>query len=255
MGKIKKGGFFCGTSNIVLQGNKSTFPPEMQNKSRLTYYSTIFNSLEVNASFYKIPKKKTFGRWAGETHSDFRFTIKVWKEISHARGLNFKSEDLSLFMEAVAGTGDKLGCLLLQLPKSTGVANLDKLEDLLNQVTESQSEQKIRIALELRNPDWYTEDSRRLFSKKNVSLVQHDMPGSAPGNLPGNPSFVVLRFHGPQGDYRGNYGEQLLLEKATKARQWINSGKDVYAYFNNTIGDAYTDTLNFMRLVNSDTAD
>ncbi|RYF98681.1 MAG: DUF72 domain-containing protein, partial [Chitinophagaceae bacterium] len=55
--------------------------------------------------------------------------------------------------------------------------------------------------------------------------------------------------HGPQGDYRGNYGEKLLSGKAAKARQWLNSGKDVYAYFNNTIGDAYTDAVTFTKLV------
>ncbi|RYG03483.1 MAG: DUF72 domain-containing protein, partial [Chitinophagaceae bacterium] len=152
MGKIKKGEFFCGTSNIALQGNKSTFPLDMQSKSRLTYYSTIFNSLEINASFYKVPQKKTFARWAAETPDDFRFTVKLWKEISHARSLNFKSEDLSSFMDAVSGTGNKLGCILLQLPKSTGLANLEKTEDLLDQIAESQFEQTTRIALELRNP-------------------------------------------------------------------------------------------------------
>src|SRR4051812_48059362 len=81
------GGFYCGTSNVELPvPNKTFFPPEFQEKSRLCYYSSLFNTVEINSSFYRIPLPRTVEKWSSEVTDDFLFTFKLWREITHGKG-------------------------------------------------------------------------------------------------------------------------------------------------------------------------
>src|ERR1700743_2334408 len=92
--------YYAGTSNIVLPvANKSLYPPAYQQASRLTYYASLFNSLEVNSSFYKLPMAKTVEKWAAEVPADFLFTFKVWQEITHVS--TFDSAQVNKFMDVV----------------------------------------------------------------------------------------------------------------------------------------------------------
>src|ERR1700750_2709537 len=111
--------FFAGTSGMVFaEPNKSAFPPAFRDQSRLAYYASLFNSLEVNSSFYKVPLATTVQRWATEVPDDFRFTFKLWREITHVKGFDYRPEDVHRFMQVIAQAGDKKGCLLLQFPPS-----------------------------------------------------------------------------------------------------------------------------------------
>src|SRR5690349_9961513 len=76
-----------GTTNGYMPGNKSSFPPEFRAGSRLHYYSQLFNTVEVNSCFYKIPLRSTYKRWADDVGPDFKFTLKLCKEITHAKNL------------------------------------------------------------------------------------------------------------------------------------------------------------------------
>src|SRR5687768_16157005 len=108
--------FYSGTSNLVSPLKKSEQPPEFKDASRLTYYASLFSSVEVNATFYKLPKPATIEKWANSVPGYFRFTFKVPKGVTHAKDLEFSSEELELFAETVDQVGDKKGCLLVQLP-------------------------------------------------------------------------------------------------------------------------------------------
>ena len=94
-----RGKFYGGTSGLVLPvANKLAFPPAYQDKSRLTYYASLFNSLEVNSSFYKIPMA-TIKRWAIEVPEGFKFTFKLFKGITHNKGLVFEDALVEKFMQ------------------------------------------------------------------------------------------------------------------------------------------------------------
>ena len=94
--------WFCGTSGLVLPvPNKLAYPEEYRDKSRLHYYSVLFNSIEVNSSFYKLPLRRTVDRWCTEVAGDFRFTYKLSKEITHSRDLNFEKQAIDRFFEVV----------------------------------------------------------------------------------------------------------------------------------------------------------
>ncbi|MEJ7692980.1 DUF72 domain-containing protein [Daejeonella sp.] len=92
--------FYSGTSGMALPvPNKAAYPPEFQERSRLGYYAHLFNSIEINSSFYKIPMARTVAKWAAEVPDDFRFTYKLWRDITHVKEFLFKDEDVHRFMQ------------------------------------------------------------------------------------------------------------------------------------------------------------
>ncbi len=98
--KPGRGTLRIGTSGVVVPGSKETRPVEFQLNSRLNYYSSLFNTLEVNASFYKIPRLSTFEKWSLDTADEFQFTIKLWKEITHIKKLNIDPGNIEVFLKA-----------------------------------------------------------------------------------------------------------------------------------------------------------
>lgn len=227
--------FYAGTSGLVLPvPNKQFFPEEFMHKSRLAYYAHLFNSLEVNSSFYKVPRAVTVARWVQEVGDNFAFTFKLYRGITHNKLLAFDKAVVKQFMEVVNEAGNKKGCLLIQFPKSTQV-NLTQLTRLLFCI---QQQNKIgwHISVECRNMGWYNNDVYNLLQQFDAGLVIHDMPGSVPPLLPPRTNHVYLRYHGVLGDYKGTYEPLFLQQQADKIIAYLNDGRTVYAYFNNTIG-------------------
>src|SRR5579872_372003 len=123
---------YTGTSGPVLPlPNRRSFPPEMQNKSRLEIYSSLFNSIEINSCFYKVPMAATVQKWAASVPADFKFTFKLWRQVTHNKELVFDPDDIGLFMQTIAFAGAKKGCLLIQFPPSITVSKIAEFEKLL----------------------------------------------------------------------------------------------------------------------------
>ncbi len=242
--------FFAGTSGLVLPvPNKAAFPEAYRKGSRLTYYSSLFNSIEINSSFYKQPQRKTLERWTTETPADFRFTLKLWRGITHERELSFDQAAVAAFMDAAAGIGRKKGCLLVQLPPGLQGRRIDKLEALLAEIAKGNSDGAWNVAIEFRHPSWYVEETRAMLRRWRVGLVLQDMPAASSWAEPDEGNYVYLRYHGPAGDYKGGYDDQRLARDAAGIRRWLSANKTVYVYFNNTIGDALTDLQRLRELV------
>jgi uncharacterized protein YecE (DUF72 family) len=238
--------FYSGTSNIVLPIKQSEYPPEFKGASRLTYYASLFSSVEINSSFYKIPKPATVEKWSESVPADFRFTFKVPRTITHAKGLQFSVDELELFAEAVAQAGNRKGCLLVQLPPSVKSDKQEELEGILECL---HSDAKgWHIAVEFRDPSWYNSSVYRMLKSLGAGMVEQDMPRSATPKVTVAEDFRYLRFHGPEGTYRGSYNEAFLTDQAKRIANWIKENKEVYVYFNNTMGDALGNlsTLNAM---------
>jgi uncharacterized protein YecE (DUF72 family) len=228
-----------GTSGIALPGAKSTFPPAYRESTRLTYYGSLFNTLEVNSCFYNIPKPQTFAKWATEVPKDFNFTVKLWKGITHLKGLDFSPEDVNRFVLAANAVGDKKGCLLVQFPASVRVDSLRKVEAILAHLQPARAE-GWQLAIELRHNSWYVDSACDMFQRYGAAIVLHDMPASAPPfSLAQFSNCIYLRFHGPTGRYDGSYADTVLQQAAEAIRGWQGQGKAVYVYFNNTVGDAF----------------
>lgn len=230
--------FYCGTSNIVLPvRNKGFFPDEYRDKSRLNYYSSLLNTVEVNSSFYKLPLARTVEKWANDVPEDFRFTFKLSKSITHAKELDYNAEDVVNFFRVVDNAANKKGCILIQFPASIKVSKFQKLKQLLDEIT-AVSTQDWHLAVEFRDSSWYRDTVYQMLESYKAVVVMHDMPKSFTPIIDMEQNFVYLRFHGQAGDYRGGYDDDFLRDHAANIRDWLEQGLPVFAYFNNTIGDA-----------------
>ena len=247
--KKKKAICYVGTSNIVVPGNQTTYPPEFQGKSRLNYYSSFFNSLEINSSFYKVPMPSTFEKWSLDVRDDFQFTVKLWKEITHVKELKADLDQINNFLNAANKLGKKKGCLLIQFPGKITLDYFTGVEEILSRVHQHDPENPWRIAVEFRHSGWYVGETFEMMDEYNASLVLHDIPKGRNEALNKNAAFVFIRFHGPTGNYRGSYSDEALKEYAGKIKVWLKEGKDVYAYFNNTIGNAFENARSLQRLL------
>ena len=230
--------FYAGTSGITLPVPKAEFPPQFQDKSRLHYYASLFNSVEVNSIFYKLPRHSTIINWREEVPGHFRFTFKVSKTITHAKGLHFALKDVDDFVNTVNNAGDKKGCLLAQFPPSLTIDRLNELQHLLEALGERTHNSGWRIAIEFRHLSWYEREVYELLSEYEVSMVVHDIPASATPLDKTVGDCIYLRFHGPEPRYRGDYTDAHLKRYAEYIKTWISEGKTVFAYFNNTVGAA-----------------
>jgi uncharacterized protein YecE (DUF72 family) len=242
-----------GTSGLVLPvPNKQAFPEAFRQGPRLTYYASLFNSIEINSTFYKIPMPHTFTRWVSEVPELFEFTVKLWRGITHVPGLRFDQQDVSRFLHAAHGLGNKKGCLLIQLPPGLTATAAEQLEQLLETVCRLDPDRSWKLAVEFRHRSWYTREIDSILSRHRASRVLHDMPSSAIAELPADhPTipFIYLRFHGPEGNYKGGYTQNFLTGWADRIAGWLSEEKDVYVYFNNTIGDALADLSRLQALL------
>jgi uncharacterized protein YecE (DUF72 family) len=231
-------GFYSGTSNLLLPvKNKNYFPKPYQDKTRLTYYASMFPSVEINSSFYRMPLQRTMRKWADEVPDDFRFTFKLIGEVTHSVKQTLNLAHIPDFLERISGVGLKKGCLLIQLPPSF-TANLTQLRLLLETFEQLDEELRWPIAVEFRHASWYNDKVFSMLHAHNVVMVLQDMAKSASPIEITNDSLVYLRFHGPETGYRGSYDDDFLAEYASFINEWLDEGKTVYAYFNNSLGNA-----------------
>jgi uncharacterized protein YecE (DUF72 family) len=249
MTKLKHGSLMIGTSNIVVPGNKLSFPPEFQNKSRLHYYSTLFNSVELNTTFYKLPMAATFEKWSRDVPAGFRFSIKLWKGITHQKGLQFNAADIDLFLKRAASLNDKKGSLLLQFPGKITLEYFNKVEEILKAIINSDYANGWKPAVEFRNISWNTGETFELLDAYNACIVLHDHPKAKNNELNKTAGLVYIRYHGPTGDYKGSYSQKFLTQQAEKIAAWREQGKNVYVYFNNTAGDAFENARTLKALI------
>ena len=236
------GHFYGGTSGLEISMPKRDFPPELQHKSRLGFYALQENSIEINSTFYKLPQAKTIAAWSLQVPGHFRFTFKLWKEITHQKNLLFKTDAIDRFMEVIDLPDEHKGCLLVQFPPGLQVTAKTQLQELL----QSLDIFTWPVAVEFRHSSWYRESVFELLNQHQAAMVIQDMPKSAAPLELTSDSHIYLRFHGPQGKYKGSYSDDFLYEYANYIQEWLDEGKTVYAYFNNTAGAAL-ENLHFLR--------
>jgi uncharacterized protein YecE (DUF72 family) len=242
--------YYSGTSGLLLPvRNKLFYPEEFKERSRLCFYSSLMNSIEINSSFYKVPMASTVARWAAEVPAEFRFTFKLSREITHNKGLAFDPLAVKKFMNVIDLAGEKKGCVLIQFPASVRIGNLKQLSLLMTALRSCDPQQSWNMAMEFRHASIYHDDVYRLMEDQQLGLVIQDKPPAATPLLDTDLPFVYLRFHGPGGSYRGSYEDDLLLEYAGYINDWLAEGKTIYSYFNNTMGEAINNLFSLRDLI------
>jgi uncharacterized protein YecE (DUF72 family) len=203
------------------------YPKNLEPSEQLSYYARYFQTVEINSTFYQLPKVKTVGHWYDQVSDDFIFAVKANRYITHMKNLLEPEETLPEFYKRVSLFKEKAGPILFQLPPHWKV-NVDRLRNFLSVLKHD-----YRYTLELRNKTWLTEDVYSLLRRYNIAFCMYDF------NYRQSPflitaDFVYIRLHGPGRAYNDPYDLELLGRWADRIEGWVRSGKDVYCYFDNT---------------------
>lgn len=231
---MTKAKLFIGTSGWSYPHWDGIFYPEnLSSGAKLKYFSQHFRTVEVNYSFYHLPRPSTYQKWYQETPVDFIFALKVSRFITHIKKLKEVKEAWKTFLGNALGLKGKLGPILFQFPPNWKKDTL-RLKGFLGELQES--DQKQRFVFEFRHPSWFSEETYQLFKKyKNVSLCLADSP-RWPFVEVITGDFVYIRMHGGKILYTSNYSIKELKNWAEKIKKYLKQGLDTYVYFNN---DAY----------------
>ncbi|HVZ67407.1 MAG TPA: DUF72 domain-containing protein [Patescibacteria group bacterium] len=223
---------YIGTSGYNYREWKGSFyPDDLPQKKWLPYYSGIFNTVEINNSFYVTVKPKTYQNWYLETPKDFNFVIKGHRYITQLKKLKNIEDSVSLFFENAKPLQEKLKVVLWQFPAnfSYSVEHFERLKYFLEILP-----QNIKHAFEFREKGWFVEKVEKLLGKNNSTLVISQSSKFPEIELPGN-KLVYIRFHGPKGLYSSGYSKSELLNWSKKINKY-SKDKEVFAFFNNDNG-------------------
>jgi uncharacterized protein YecE (DUF72 family) len=204
------------------------YPPGTPQRERLGHYVRAFDTVELNASFYRWPRDATFRGWQRRLPDGFALSVKAPRGLTHAKKLYAPEAWIERIAASWHELGDKRAVLLVQL--APGQARDDaRLEYFLERLPSW-----IRTAVELRHPSWDDDEVFALLERHGAAYCV--MSGARlPCLLRATAPFTYVRLHGPDHEhlYGGSYSETDLAWWAERIREWDAAGKDVFAYFNN----------------------
>ncbi len=202
---------------------------DIDSKDYLSRYSKLFNSVEVNSTFYRIPRKSSVENWRDQTQEGFRFSVKIPQSISHSSALKYDPEKMDAFLDHIEPFKTKLGPLLLQLPPRLTSEHDDQLRILLTQL------QGYKTAVEFRHKDWFKEDVYDLLREHNVTLVYVEHPWQ-PSEEVETGDFSYIRLEGDRKKVNGEKGF-IELNRTKDNERWAEKihnqsveGRPVYLY-------------------------
>ncbi len=224
-----KGKIHIGTSGWHYPYWKGYFYPEkMPARDFLNHYLSVFRTVEINNSFYKLPSADTFSGWRKAVPPDFRFAVKASRYITHMKKLKDPEQSLTKFMHQVGFLEEKLGPILFQLPPNWH-PNPDRLRHFMEHLPKD-----YQYVLEFRNNDWLEERVFELMRKHQIALCLGDVENNST-SIPLTADFIYIRLHGPEEKYASSYSDSALQEWAQQVMTWSRQGKEVYVYFDNDI--------------------
>lgn len=200
------------------------YPSDLGRPNWLTYYAHAFDTVEVNATFYRLPNTSTFVQWYQKTPPHFQWAVKASKFITHTRRLEDVGEPLERFYSAVQGLKEKLGPLLFQLPPSLRFHKESFIRFCKN------LQQPYRHVLEIRHPSWIDPAAFELMGEFHIAFCIADTAGRYPYHEEITTDFLYIRLHGSKKLYASDYTEEELRTWAGKIRKWK---RDAYVYFDN----------------------
>jgi len=238
----KRGSFRVGTSGYQYDHWRGVLYPHDEPKRRwFDLYSQQFDTVEINNTFYNLPKASTFEDWRQSAPGDFLFVLKYSQFGTHMKRLKDPRSHVDVFIERADRLEDHLGPILVQLPP-----NFHRDGDRLDSFLEA-APNRYRWAVEFRDESWLNDQIYDALRRHGAALCIHDMISDHPRVTTAD--WVYLRFHcGDDGDYP----YQALVASAKKIECWLTDGLDVYAYFNNDMGGhAVRNAQALRRYVNS----
>lgn len=206
---------------------KIFYPEKLPQKKWFEFYSSQFNALELNVTFYRFPQLKTLERWYDKSPADFCFAVKVPRLITHYKRFNDTDRMLSdFYTTARDGLKEKLGPILFQLPAQSIYS-----EDLLERIIDSADERFINV-VEFRHESWWKKNVYERLSEKKIVFCSINYP-KLPDSVVRNSSTIYYRYHGNPKLYYSEYDEQVIQKTATTIKK-SPGVESVYVFFNNT---------------------
>jgi uncharacterized protein YecE (DUF72 family) len=231
-----KSGVFIGTSgyNYPHWWNGTFYPSDLPQKKWLEFYTEYFNTVELNVSFYRLPRKEVFQNWYKRTPKRFIFALKGSRFITHIKRLKDCRDPVSLFFDHASPLKEKLGAVLWQLPPRFKFQK-ERLEEFCVLLTTLPRSKFHRHAFEFRDESWFCQEAFRILEDFRFALCLAHGSG-LPFTERITSDFMYLRLHGGEVLYGSNYSDKELREWARKIQNWRKKRKTAFVYFNN---DAY----------------
>jgi uncharacterized protein YecE (DUF72 family) len=207
------------------------YPQKLAQRLWFGHYASLFDSVEINNSFYRLPSESMADGWGAQAPPGFVYALKLGQFGSHRMKLRDAASWLPNHLDRARRLGPALGPTLVQLPPRWK-RNVERLDEFLTVAQEQAPD--LRWSVELREESWLHDDVYETLRRHGAALCIHDL-------LPDHPwirttDWIYVRFHGSQTltrKYYGLYGPELLEPAAQRLAAWMAEGDDVYAYFNN----------------------
>ncbi len=202
------------------------YPEGLPERRWLEFYAERFDTVEVNATFYRLPTRSAVARWAEQTPDGFRFAVKASRYLTHLKRLRDIGPGVSRFLERIEPLADagKLGPFLWQLPPSMKRDD-ERLVEALRRLPPGEH------AFEFRHETWFAPDVLSLLREHGAALAVGDDKRRPPQPLEATARFAYVRFHYGRRGRNGNYSHAELADWAGRLRSLLV--ERVYAYFNN----------------------
>ncbi|MEP6568934.1 MAG: DUF72 domain-containing protein [Acidobacteriota bacterium] len=209
---------YVGTSGYSYKEWKGSFYPEkIPAKDMLHYYAERLSTVEINATFYRMPQPSMLENWKSQVSGAFRFSLKASQRITHFKRLKETDEETKYFLETATVLGDQLGVVLFQMPPNMkkDVPRLETFLALLPPTTPA--------AFEFRHPTWFDDDVLDLLRSQNRPLVVSDTDDMPTTHIDKTADWGYLRLR------RVNYSEENLVEWAARIRD--QNWKETFLFF------------------------
>ncbi len=218
-----------GTSGWSYPHWREVFYPKSLGSNRwLSYYAQRFPSVEINATFYRLPSEATVRNWASQAPEGFLFAVKLSRIITHRKKLREVQEPLNLFVQRVRILANHMGPVLVQLPPRWR-RNAPRLEAFLSSLPRD-----LMVAVEFRDPSWFHPEIYDLLHRVGAAFCRHDMRDLPVPAVSTGP-FRYIRLHGPAGPYAGSYSPAELERWAGEILS-DPGDEGTFIYFNNDVG-------------------
>jgi uncharacterized protein YecE (DUF72 family) len=203
------------------------YPRGLPQSRWLEHYATLFDTVEVNATFYRLPRREAVARWVEQTPPGFTFAVKASRYLTHLRRLTDLGGGIERFYERIEPLvrSPKLGSVLWQLP-----ANFHRDDERLTNALEALP--RGRHCFEFRHESWFAPDVYDLLRAHDVALVIGDDPRRPFQTHELTADWTYVRFHRGRRGRNGNYSQSELEEWRSRIAAW-RSRVEVFAYFNN----------------------
>ena len=230
-----KPGLHVGTSGWSYGGWDQVFYPEgvKSTQDRLAFYAQDFDTVEVNYSFYHLPKPETYQKWAAVVPAEFLFAVKASRFITHIKKLQGVEEAWGKFLDNARTLGKRLGPVLFQFPPVLR-ADPERLSRFLAFLRHDSALPPVYPVFEFRHTSWFTEAIYAILREARASLcIAHSARYPCVEEITSD--LVYYRFHGPESLFASRYSDGELRSWTKRIRPLLDGGKSVYIYFNNDL--------------------